>query len=455
MAKLWGTRFKGNSDLLADQFSCSITYDFRLAKYDVIGSIAHAEMLAKQKIIPSSDAAKIVSGLKKILSQIEKGTFKTNPKAEDVHSHVQDVLKKMIGDSADKLHTGRSRNDLIALDVRMYCKDEISLLVELISLVQKAIVKFAQKNHSVIIPAFTHLQRAQVVLLAHHMLAYVEMLERDKERLLDAYKRTDVMPLGSAALSGTSLPIDRLSVAKKLGFAKVSNNSMDSVSDRDFVIELLSAIALLGVHFSRVAEELIILSTQEFGYFEIDWSLCTGSSIMPHKKNPDILELIRGESAKLISNLNEVLVLMKGLPLTYNRDMQLDKTPLFEAADKAELILQLMEKVFISLKLGNAKTLQDQSFFSVDAMEYLIKKGVSYREAHDTIGKMVKNIFDYQKLVADMNVKELKAYHPKFESDVKHLFNPKMSVKIKKSHGSTNPTLVQQQLKKWASKLHA
>lgn len=455
MKKLWGSRFKGSSDKLADEFSYSISYDYRLAKYDVIGSIAHAQMLEKCKIISRFDAFKIVNGLKRILSQIEKRNFKADPTCEDIHTQIQTMLKEMIGTSADKLHTARSRNDLIALDVRMYCKDEIQAIQNLINELQITIVKLAEKEGETIIPGFTHLQPAQIVLLAHHLLAYVEMFDRDKDRLVNCYERTDTMPLGSGALSGSSLPIDRAFVAEKLGFSKITQNSMDSVSDRDFIIELLSNLAMLGMHASRIAEELIIWSS-EFSYVEIDWALCTGSSIMPHKKNPDMLELIRGESATLISNLNQVLVLMKGLPLTYNRDMQLDKPPLFESVEKIKYILKLLTKTFETIKFNETIVNYDSSdeeFFSVDLVEYLIKKGVSYREAHDVVGRLFKEVFD-QDITADKLTKEeLKKFHPKFDLDVKTLFNPKMSVRIKQSLGSTNPKMVADQIKSWKKKL--
>ncbi len=455
MSKLWGSRFEKTTDALADQFSYSIGYDYRLAIYDIIGSIAHAKMLAKCKIISTKDSAKIVAGLKKIGQQIEKGSFKFDPKAEDVHTNIQSALKKIIGEAADKLHTARSRNDLIVLDIKMFCMHELTNTVELVTQLQKSILAFAEKNKDVIIPAYTHLQSAQVVLLAHHMLAYVEMLERDKTRLEDAFIRTDSMPLGSCALSGTTLPTDRHFVAHQLGFTHTTDNSIDSVSDRDFIIEFLSTLAILGVHASRMAEDLILWATQEFNLVDIDWALCTGSSIMPHKKNPDILELIRGESATLISNLNQVLILMKGLPLTYNRDMQLDKPPLFESVDKTKLILQLLAKTFATLKVNSLtrERIQNEAFFTVDIMEYLIKKGVSYREAHDTVGRIVKGCLDQGKQIADLSKSELKKFHPKLEEDVKKLLNAKVSVKIKQSFGSTNPILVDAQLKNWGKKL--
>jgi argininosuccinate lyase len=344
---------------------------------------------------------------------------------------------------------------LVVLDMKLYCLYEINEIVELIKLLQQAIVGLARDSQDVIIPAYTHLQSAQVVLFSHHLLAYVEMLERDKTRLEDTFIRTDVNPLGSCALSGTSLPIDRSMVSKELGFAETSDNSMDSVSDRDFIVELLSDLAMMGMHTSRLAEDLILWTTKEFNLVEIDWAYCTGSSIMPHKKNPDICELIRGETATLYANLNKVLVLMKGLPLTYNRDMQLDKTALFESVDKAKDILLLLAKIYETLKVkgGHPATIENEAFFSVDVMEYLIKKGVSYREAHDIVGKMVKECLDQGEKISALSLAQLKKYSPKFDSDVKILFNPKVSVRIKQSSGSTNPVLVSQQIKSWKNKL--
>ncbi len=452
MSKFWGSRFDGKSDNLADKFSFSISYDYRLAKYDCLAGIAHTKMLGKCKIIPQTDATKIVMGLKKIHDQIEKGTFKFNPKAEDIHTNIQESLKKLIGNAADKLHTARSRNDLVVCDMKYYCFNEFYNIAELIFKLQYEIVKFADKHQDVIIPAYTHMQAAQVVLLSHHMLAYVEMLERDMLRIVDAISHGDEMPLGSCALSGTSLPIDRNMMNEETPFEDITQNSIDSVSDRDFIIEGLSAIAILGMHFSRMAEDMIIWNTSEFNFIDIDWSLCTGSSIMPHKKNPDMMELIRGETGKLYANLQEVLVLMKGLPLTYNRDLQLDKPPLFESVEKAKDMIELFTKLFKTLKVNKPvieKRIQDESFFTVDIMEYLIKKGVSYREAHDTIGKMVKNCLDKGKKIADLSEKELKKFHSLFELDVKKLLNPQTSVKIKKSLGSTNPAMVKKQIAFW------
>ena len=455
-AKFWGSRFSGETDKLADKFSFSISYDSRLALYDCLLGIAHAKMLGQCKIISKKDSRSIISGLKRILQQIKKGEFIFDPAAEDVHTNIQSTLKHLIGPAADRLHTARSRNDLIVSDMKLYCRDEIPRIVEAIKKLQVSIVRFAEWNQEVIIPAYTHLQSAQVVLLSHHMLAYVEMLQRDKGRLLDAFKRMDTMPLGSCALSGTSLPIDRGSVAKQLGFPAPTSNSIDSVSDRDFIIELISALAIMHMHFSRIAEDLILWATSEFNFIDIDFSMCTGSSIMPHKKNPDILELIRGETAAAYSRLNEILVLMKGLPLTYNRDMQLDKPPLFLSIDKAKDILELLARLFSGLKVKEkvlSNCTNNEAFFSVDIMEYLIKKGVAYREAHDVVGTMIRECLDKGRKIASLTKEELIRFSPKFDEDVKQLLNPQTSVQIKSSFGSTNPGMVKKQIEEWKKKL--
>lgn len=454
--KLWGTRFAKKTNILVDKFTSSISFDKRLAKYDILGSIAHAKMLGKKKIIPAKDANSIVNGLKIILKEVVKDKFKFDPKAEDIHSNVQESLLKKIGKVAHKLHTARSRNDQIVLDVKMYIKDEVKDLTELIILLEKSILKFAKANSKVIIPSYTHLQVAQCVLLSHHLLAYLESLERDKARLIDAQKRIDQMPLGSCALSGTGLPIDREFVKKQLGFKKLTENSIDSVSDRDFILEVLADLSILSVHLSRMAEDLILWSTREFNFIDIDFSFCTGSSIMPHKKNPDVLELIRGSVGKIQGDLSSVLIMMKGLPLSYNRDLQLDKPPLFNAIDTVRDILEifvlLFENIVIEKEAISAK-LKDESLFSVDIVEYLIKKGLSYREAHDAVGRIVRDCLDKGKKISSLSAQELKKYSDKLGSDVKNVLNAWESVKLKASYGSTNPKRVAKQFNKWARKL--
>ncbi len=454
--RLWGSRFTGKLSDLAEKFTYSIDYDSKLALYDCLGSIAHAQMLGKQGIIPKKDVAALVRGLKQLVKQIESGKYKYNPRCEDVHTDIQEKLKKLIGAPADKLHTARSRNDQVTLDVKMYCLDHIDNIITLTRDLQKAIVAFAGKNTDVIIPAYTHLQSAQLVLMSHHMLAYVEMLERDKGRLYGCHKRTNINPLGSCALSGSSLPTDRNYVTRQLGFGSTAQNSMDAVADRDFIIELLSDISILGMHLSRMCEDLILWVTSEFDFICINDAFCTGSSIMPHKKNPDVLELIRGTASKFPGRLMELLVLMKSLPLTYNRDMQMDKPALFDCVETIEDMLPLMTELFGGIKVNKkkiAKAIDSQYFYSVDILEYLVKKGVSYREAHDTVGVMVKQCLDRGIKISDLSLSELKKYSKLFETDVKKLLKPEVSVKIKRSVGSTNPAMVKKQIETWKKKL--
>jgi argininosuccinate lyase len=454
--KLWGTRFKKRTNALTDKFTSSITFDSRLAKYDIMGSIAHARMLARKGVIPRKDGNRIIRGLESILKDVLSGKFKFDPSAEDIHSNIQELLDKRCGEPAHKLHTARSRNDQIALDTRLYLRDEVDNLEKLIAGLQKAILKLALKNINVIIPGYTHLQVAQCVLLAHHLLAYVEALERDGQRLADTKKRIDLMPLGSCAFSGTGLNIDRDLVKKELKFSGLTANSIDSVSDRDYIIETLSDLAIISVHLSRIAEDLILWSTREFNFIDIDFSFCTGSSIMPHKKNPDILELIRGSVGKVQGDLSSVIMLLKGLPTSYNRDLQLDKPPLFSSIDSVKDILGILIELFANIavkKEALSSRIQDESLFSVDIVEYLIKKGVSYRQAHDIVGRMVRDCLDKGSRISSLNRKQLKAYSPKLDEDVKGILNARASVNLKKSFGSTNPGLVKKQLAAWGRKL--
>lgn len=454
--KLWGTRFKKETSYLADRFTSSISYDWRLAKYECLGSIAHARMLAKQEIIPKSDCQKIVRGLSSILRDIESQQFTYDPAAEDIHTNIQHLLRKKIGEPADKLHTARSRNDLIVLNMKMYIKEAVESLISLLGRAQKSILNFARKNTEVIIPGYTHLQPAQAILLVHQMLAYIEMLERDKARLADCKKRADTMPLGACALSGTSLPIDRFYLARQLGFSEVTRNSIDSVADRDFILEFLADLSILSIHLSRVAEDLILWSTHEFHFASIDWSFCTGSSIMPHKKNPDVLELIRGSAGKIFGDFSSVLMMMKGLPMAYNRDMQLDKPSLFDAVDTVGEIVKIFTELFKNIKLNKesiAQKLDNEALFSVDLAEYLVKRGLSYRKAHDAVGKLVRAVLDKGGKISDLTLGELKTYSSKFEKDCFGFFSPKASVSLKRSFGSTNPGLAARQLEFWSRRL--
>ncbi len=447
--KLWGGRFNKKTNPLVEEFTKSIQFDKKLAEYDCLGSIAHAKMLSKCNIIPKKDAAKIVSGLNFILSRIEKGLFKIDSSAEDIHTVIQNALDKKIGKPAGMLHTARSRNDQVSLDTRMYCKKEIDSIVALLKGLKDSIKSFAKKNIDVVVPGFTHLQNAQPVLLSHQMLAYCEMFGRDMDRLNDCKKRLDVLPLGSCAISGTSLAIDRNFVAKELGFSKVSSNSMDAVSDRDFVIEIISGLAILGMHLSRMSEDFIILNSQGFGILDIGDEFCTGSSMMPQKKNPDVLELVRGKCGVLYGSLVEVAVIMKGLPLTYNRDMQLDKEPLFKSIETIESSLEVLTELFKSLKVNKDRAgelLQDESIYATDIMEYLVKKGIPLKESHDIAGKIVAYALQRKLKLSEISLRELRFFSSKFNKDVYRLLDARESVSLKNSFGGTSQKQVRKQL---------
>ncbi len=448
--KLWGGRFKKKTNPLVEEFTRSLHFDKAFAEFDCIGGIAHVEMLGKCRIISKNDSRRIVSGLNAVLKEIRKGQFRCASSGEDIHTVIQNALYKKIGKVASKLHTARSRNDQVALDTRMYCKKEIGLIIDDIRRFKKSIVAFAEKNIDVIVPGFTHLQNAQPVLLSHQMMAYCEMLDRDTGRLVDCRKRMDVLPLGSGALSGTGLAIDRMYVAKKLGFRDVSPNSMDAVSDRDFVLELVFSLSVIAMHLSRLSEDLIILNSQAIGILEISDNIATGSSMMPHKKNPDVLELVRGKAGECYGSLVSVLTLMKGLPLTYNRDMQQDKEPLFRAINIVRGCLKVLALFFKSLNVDRKKAdslLNDESLYATDIMEYLIKKGISHRAAHEAIGKIIVYCADRGVRISEVSLDKLRSFCREFNKDVYDLLDAKMSVGLKDSYGGTNPAQVRRQIK--------
>ena len=455
--KLWGGRFKSEQDERFWKFQSSIDYDKELAGYDVKAGIAHVKMLAKCRIIPQNKAQSIVKGLEKILKDIQKGTFKIDKKAEDIHSAVYIALKEKIGSAADYMHTARSRNDQIALDMKMYAKDKALSLIGLIKGFQSALLLLAKKNVDIIIPGLTHTQHAMPVLLSHQVLAYVEMLERDKERLKQAGDRCDEMPLGACALAGTSFTIDRKYTAKLLGFSRISQNSIDAVSDRDFVLDIVYAISVFFMHLSRFCEDMILFSTTEFGILDIPEAFCTGSSIMPQKKNPDALELLRASTAESYANLFSIMVMMKGLPLSYNRDMQLDKKALFDSIKKAEDVLMISAELVKGINLSKGYALDklecDESLFALDMADYLVKKGAAFKDAHDIIGRIVSCCLDRNIKISSMPIDELKKISEKFDKDIYSIFDLKKSVIAKRSMGSTNPILVRQQIDKWVKRL--
>jgi len=442
MEKLWGGRFKKSINKEMEEFVFSLSFDKKLIKYDLLGSIAHAQMLGRCKIIINEEKDKILNGLRQILKEVQEGKLKVVAgEAEDIHSWVENKLKEKIGTVAGKLHTARSRNDQIALDERMYLKEEVLKIQDLLKDLQKSLLSSAQKNLGIIMPGYTHLQHAQPLLFSHHLMAYFYMFERDKGRMQDLYKRIDVLPLGSAALAGTSFPIDREFVAKQLGFSKVSENSLDAVSDRDFILEFLSASAILMMHLSRLGEELVLWSSQEFNFIELDDSFCTGSSIMPQKKNPDAAELIRGKTGRVYGNLMNLLTTIKALPLAYNHDMQEDKEPLFDTVSTLESSLLLMSKMIETMHVDKEKMEEGtKGDFSTatELADYLVKKGLSFREAHKLIGKIVLYCLENKKNLEDLTLTELKLFNKSFDKKTLEILKPQSAIKAKDSYGGTS-----------------
>ena len=414
-------RFSKPADKLAEQYTTSLPVDQRLYKQDIAGSIAHARMLGKQRIITQTDAMKIVDGLLAIQKEIELGKFQFKPEIEDIHMAIESRLIEKVGEVGRKLHTARSRNDQIALDIRLFTKEAIADTQKGIRVLQKTVLGMAEKNKAVVIPGYTHVQVAQPVLLAHHLLAYFEMLQRDYERFNDSLKRVDVMPLGSGALAGVTYKIDREFTAKALGFSKVSKNSMDAVSDRDFIIEYEANAAICMMHLSRLAEEMVLWSSVEFGYIEIDDAYATGSSIMPQKKNPDVAELARGKTGRVYGNLMALLTIMKGLPLAYNSDMQEDKPGYFDTIDTLQTTLTIFAGMIKSVKVNKVnvqRALGRGYILATDVADYLVKKGAAFRTAHEIVGKLVNYAVSKGKTLAELDIKEYQQFSPLFKADV-------------------------------------
>lgn len=402
-------------------YSASIDYDRRLYRYDIAGSIAHARMLARRKIITPKEAQAIVAGLKAIETEIENGKFPFMPELEDIHMNIESRLAEKIGEAAGKLHTARSRNDQVALDMRLYTRDLIKQTVGHIRSMQQALLDLAIVNRKVVMPGYTHLQPAQPVLLAHHLLAYFEMLERDAVRFEDAYQRADVMPLGSGALAGVPYPVDRQSVADELGFGQISTNSLDAVSDRDFVIEYQAAAAICMMHLSRLAEELVLWSSAEFDFIEIDAAYTTGSSLMPQKKNPDTAELARGKTGRVYGNLMAILTVMKGLPLAYDRDMQEDKEGFFDTGDTLLATLGILAGTIGSLKVKTdnmERAVARGYLLATDLADYLVSKGEPFRKAHDIVSRLVGYAVAQGKTFDQLNLAEYQRFSPRFDKSV-------------------------------------
>jgi argininosuccinate lyase len=456
MEKLWAGRFKEKTGKAVESFTSSLSFDTRLWKYDIEGSIAHVRMLGKQKIIPKKDAELIIKGLDEIKSEIQAGKFRFLDSLEDVHMNIEHALIKKIGPAGGKIHTARSRNDQVTLDLRLFLRDEISEILKLIRDFQRVIVAAAEKNIDMVMPGYTHLQRAQPVLLSHHLLAYFEMLERDRERFEGCLKRVNVLPLGSAALAGTTLPVDRKYVARVLKFPAISANSIDTVSDRDFVVEFISTSSILMIHLSRLSEEIIIWNSDEFGFVELPDAFTTGSSIMPQKKNPDVLELTRGKTGRVYGHLMSILTVMKALPLSYNRDMQEDKEPVFDTVDTLKSCLYVLTKLLpeVRFKKKNMEKAAVSGFLTAtDLAEYLVRKGIPFREAHTMTGKIVKYCIEKGKVLTDLNLKDLKRFSKLFDQDVFHYIALETSVEGKDSFGGTSKKMVRVRIKKIKSSL--
>jgi len=446
--KLWGGRFSKPTDKLVEKFSASLPFDKRLYWEDIEGSLAHAKMLGAQGIITGAEADTIRSALMEIRLAIEADDFDFDLTDEDIHMSVERALIDKIGPVGGKLHTARSRNDQVATDMRLHLKRVLLVLAEEIAALQDAFLALAEKNRETVLPGYTHLQRAQPIFLAHHFLAYVFMFARDAEKLKDCYRQADVMPLGSAAMAGTPLPIDRESVAKELGFSRLSDNSMDAVSDRDWLVSFTAAAAQIMVHLSRLSEELILWSTAEFDFVEIDDSHTTGSSIMPQKKNPDVAELVRGKAARAISNVTGILTLLKGLPLTYNRDLQEDKIYLFETIDIVNDCLTVTRGMVSGLTIKVQRMAQAAGGFAVatDYADYLVVKGLPFRMAHEAVGRLVRFCLDNDKEPVDLTLEELQSFDRRFEADALALSDPKQSAAGRSSPGGTGPESIARQL---------
>ena len=419
--KLWGGRFKSGVNELVNTFNASISIDSRMYKEDILGSLAHVKMLGKQGIIPAKDSEKIVNGLNEILKRMENGVIHIDNSSEDIHSFIESTLTYYIGDEGKKLHTGRSRNDQVALDTKLYVKKYLIVVANELLNLQTVILNKAKENINTIMPGYTHMQKAQPITFAHHIMAYAEMLKRDYGRLLDCYERMNEMPFGSGALATSTYPIDRNFVSNELGFNKPTVNSIDSVSDRDYAIEALSALSLIMMHLSRFSEEVILWCTGEFNFVELDDAYSTGSSIMPQKKNPDVAELVRGKTGRVYGDLMTLLTVMKGIPLAYNKDMQEDKEALFDGLDTVLISIQTFTGMLDTMKIKKdvmKKAASGGFTNATDVADYLVKKGEAFRNAHEIVGKIVLYCIDENKAIDDLSLDEFKSFSPFFEEDV-------------------------------------
>lgn len=451
MSKLWGGRFTQPTDKFVEEFTASIAFDQRLYAYDIQGSRAHAEMLGRQKIIAVEEAQQIIAGLDAILADIEAGKVEFSVALEDIHMNVESRLIERIGAVGGKLHTGRSRNDQVAVDIRLYLRDEIDTILAYLEQLESSLIRQAEDNLDVIMPGYTHLQTAQPVLYSHHMLAYREMIARDMSRLRDLRKRFNVMPLGAGALAGTTFPIDREWVADQLGFDGVTRNSLDSVSDRDFAIEFCSFAGILMMHLSRLSEELILWSSADFKFIELSDAFCTGSSIMPQKKNPDVPELVRGKTGRVYGNLVSLLTLMKALPLAYNKDMQEDKEPLFDSIDTVKGSLKIFADMIAAMRVraDNMRIAAARGFSTAtDVADYCVRKGMPFRQAHEVVGKTVRYCVETGKDIPELSLDEFRQFSELIGEDIYDFVTLEASVNARKATGGTAREAVERELKR-------
>lgn len=449
--KMWGGRFKGRTNKEVEAFTASLGVDKRLFKYDIRQSMAHAKALYHAGVLDAKEANRMVKGLDQILRSFEGRKVKLAAELEDVHMNVEKLLIDRIGNTGKKLHTGRSRNDQVATDLRMYLKDEVIEIIGLLKDLQMTLIEIADSNLDVIMPGYTHMQRAQPVLFSHHMMAYFEMVMRDRERLTDAWRRIDVMPLGSGALAGSNFKLDREQIAKELGFGRISRNSMDAVSDRDFVVEVSACLSIVMMHLSRLCEELVIWSTYEFAFIELSDSFTTGSSIMPQKKNPDVAELIRGKTGGVYGALMSILTVMKGLPLSYNRDLQEDKAPIFNAIDTVKGCVSIISNMIKVTKVNKEvleATARKGFLTATELANYLVDKGIPFRQAHETVGKIIVSCIESNMQLDYLSAKDFKKFSDKFDVDITRVVSAEHSVKAKDIPGGTAPDQVKEAIKR-------
>jgi argininosuccinate lyase len=449
---MWKGRFQKETAPTVQQFTQSISFDWRLYKFDIQGSIAHASALRKAKLLTTEEYQQIESGLKSILQEIEEGKFPFQVELEDVHMNIESALTARIGAAGAKLHTARSRNDQVALDLRLYLRHETDEIRSLIGKLQQALVQVASKYRESILPGYTHLQRAQPVLLAHHLLAYVEMLQRDSERLSDGRQRINRMPLGSGAIAGSTIELDREYVARLLEFPAVTHNSMDAVSDRDFAAEFLFSLSMVGIHLSRLSEDLILYASAEFQFIKISDAYSTGSSLMPQKKNPDVCELTRGKTGRLIGNLVALLTVLKGLPMTYNRDMQEDKESIFDSVDQVKMILAVYTGMIPEIEVDSGRTREaanDSGLLATDLADYLVLRGMPFRQAHEVIGKLVTYSLQVKKGFAHLDLAEFQQFSELFGADVFDVLNLDRAIDRRTGIGAPSRKNVATELEAW------